>query len=91
MDALEAAAMMPATYDLLWSLALLAHLALVAAALWHFFRDRPQGLFALGAALLIIFLPLLGPGLYLLAQRGENASQRRREHRHTAPQAASPR
>lgn len=75
---------MPPAYDLFWSLVTLAHIVLLVVALRLFFRDRPQGLYALAMALLMIFIPLLGPGLYLLVRRGEAALQRQRQREQSA-------
>lgn len=63
--------LLPTAYDLLWSLALLCHLALVIVAVVSVGRASPRlgpGT-TLGWTLTILLLPLLGAGAWLTAGR----------------------
>ncbi|SDS43365.1 PLDc N-terminal domain-containing protein [Agrococcus carbonis] len=54
--------LLPAGYDIMWSLVLAVALALTVTALWQVLRSRElSGVQAVVWALLILALPVLGP------------------------------
>lgn len=71
----------PAGYDVMWSVAILAPLVLLGIALTVWFRDRhhlERGLFGGGVldVLVILLVPVLGPAAYLI---GRSWARRRRD------------
>lgn len=76
--------LLPPSYDVLWSVLALAHVALLTWALVLWFRvrhDRGGGVVDL---LVVLFVPLIGPAAYLL---GLYRAPRRHPGRATSPDA----
>ena len=64
------ALLLPAAYDVAWSLVALAQVVLVLAALVQWFRARATGEAGLLELVAVVVVPVLGPLAYLLARRG---------------------
>lgn len=63
------ATFVPATYDAVYSLAVVVGLVLLLAALRYWFGAPSRGMRSVLEVLLIVFVPIIGPGAYLLARR----------------------
>lgn len=60
--------LMPAGYDVLWSVITLAHVVLLFFALRAWFRTSPATLLGVVQAVVIVFVPVLGSVAYLAAR-----------------------
>ena len=61
--------LLPAAYDVVWSVLVLAQLALLAAALIQWSKTRATRGGGLVDLLVIVLLPVIGPGTYLVGRR----------------------
>lgn len=73
--------LLPAAYDLVWTVVALGHVALLAVALVIWFRARRERGVGVVDLLVILLLPVIGPAAYLL---GHLLADRRRARRATA-------
>ena len=78
--------LVPAAYDVVWSLVVVAHVVLLVAALVQWSRARaaraPQG-DGLLDVLVIVLVPVLGPAAYLIGRRRAPDADRRTAARPT--------
>ena len=66
--------LLPAGYDIMWSLVLAVALALTVTALWQVLRSRElTGTQAVVWALVILALPVLGPVAWWILRPGRDA------------------
>jgi hypothetical protein len=83
--------LLPAAYDIAWSVVALAQVALVLAALVQWFRARPTGEAGPLDLVAIVVVPVLGPLAYLLSRRGAARRRRHGTARQVAGEPGTPR
>lgn len=70
-----------AWYDVVWSVAAVAAILLLVAALKQWFRSDQGGLLGLLQVAVIVLLPILGPAAYLAATASTRAQTGERDGR----------
>lgn len=68
-------------YDVVWSVAAVAAILLLGAALKQWFRSGQGGLLGLLQVAVIVLLPILGPAAYLAATASTRARPGQRDRR----------